>query len=729
MLFSLSRLEGSVAFAVLLGIAAAGRSAVGATPVATGDIDEITVTATLRDDVTVRRLPSSVAVLDRTTVEEAAVQHFEELAVQVPNLNYSGDGSRARYFQVRGVGELEQYEGVPNPSVGFIIDDIDFSALGGIATTFDTGRVEVLRGPQGTRYGANALGGLIYVQSVAPTGTFDARAEATAGGDGASGVGLAVGGPLPGDSDELSCRVAMHHYGDDGFRHNAVLGSDETNERDELTTRGRLRWKPNADWQVDLTGLYVDLDNGYDAWAIDNSFTTLSDEPGRDTQRTSAGALRVTGALNDAVTLVSITGVADSDVDFGFDGDWGNAGSWAPYVYAFTEDNERERRTLNQELRLMSAPAGRIGGLADWLAGIYVLDLDESNLRAVQGIYDDPADGFDAFAQDFSVDSDYDATSVALFGEVSLPLDAATRLSLGLRGERRDANYDDVRNDVLAATATATSFSPDDHLWGGELALTRDVDDAATLFGRVARGYRGSGFNPSLAGYPGVTDGQLTYGDEHLWSYEAGLRIGNPGRQWWADLTAFWQERSQMQVRVPVQLVAGDPTSFVFLTDNAQSGRAVGAEAALGWRTARMLTLNAGLGLLDTEVRRFAAEPQFEDRPFPHAPAWSATAGVLVEPGGGWFARLDVFGRDNFYFDYDLSSGAERKSRDAWVANLRAGREWRRWRVEVWARNLFDEEYAVRGFYFGNEPPAFAPTRYIRYGDQRQAGVTLSWRL
>ena len=110
-------------------------------------------------------------MLDESTIQTAAIQHFEELAELVPNLNWSGEGSRARYFQIRGSGELEQYEGAPNASVGFIIDDIDFSALGGIATTFDTERVEVLRGPQGTRYGANALAGLIYVQTEAPPET------------------------------------------------------------------------------------------------------------------------------------------------------------------------------------------------------------------------------------------------------------------------------------------------------------------------------------------------------------------------------------------------------------------------------------------------------------------------------------------------------------------------------------------------------------------------------
>ncbi|MDZ7644240.1 MAG: TonB-dependent receptor plug domain-containing protein [Woeseiaceae bacterium] len=138
-------------------------------PVAADEVlEEIIVTADFRERRAAELSPS-VKVLDDTAIEERAVQHFEELIASVPNLNWSGDGHRARYFQIRGVGELEQYEGAPNPSVGFLIDDIDFSGIGTIATLFDIEQIEVLRGPQGTRFGANALAGLIYVQSREPS--------------------------------------------------------------------------------------------------------------------------------------------------------------------------------------------------------------------------------------------------------------------------------------------------------------------------------------------------------------------------------------------------------------------------------------------------------------------------------------------------------------------------------------------------------------------------------
>lgn len=701
-----------------------GAGAPPAAPAAT-----MTVTATLREAASLAEVPASVALLGAPTLATAAVQHFEELTGLVPNLNWSGEGSRARYFQVRGTGELEQYEGAPNAAVGFIVDDIDFSALGGIATTFDTERIEVLRGPQGTRYGANALGGLIYVQSAAPPEAAFARAEAIVGSDGATGLGLAAGAPVAGFGEALGWRIAVQQFASDGFRRNEALGRDDTYERDELTARARLRWRPVPGWQADLTLLHVDLDNGYDAWAPDNGFATYSDQPGRDAQRSDAAALRIGGALNDAVSLVSITGVADSDIVFGFDGDWGNADYWAPYVYDFTERTARERRTLNQELRLVSAPAGRLFGHADWLLGLYVLDLDERNRRAVAGIYDDPLDGFDAFTQDFTVQSDYAATSAALFGEIGVPLTAATRLTLGLRGERREADYRDQRRDALVPGALANDFSPTDRMWGGELALTHELGGGASAWARVARGYRASGFNPSLVVYPDVTEEDRRFGDEQLWSYETGLRLADAAGVWSAEVALFWQERLDMQVKVPVQIVAGDPTSFVFLTDNAERGRARGVEAGASWRVADTLVLSANLGLLGTEVRRFSGASGFEDRSFPHAPRWSGALGALWEPGGGWFARLDVTGRDEFRFDYDTSTGGASRARAMTLTHLRAGRGGERWRLEAWVRNLFDEDYAVRGFYFGNEPPLFAAERYIRLGDPRQIGLTLSWKM
>ena len=158
-------------------------------------IDEIVVTADFRERAA-SDMPASVTVLSGDEIRESAQQHFEELVDRVPNLNWSGDGHRARYFQIRGIGELEQYEGAPNPSVGLLIDDIDFSGIGTVATRFDMESVEVLRGPQGSRYGANALAGLIYLRSQTPSAERNGRLRLTVGDDDSRTLGVAFGGAM-----------------------------------------------------------------------------------------------------------------------------------------------------------------------------------------------------------------------------------------------------------------------------------------------------------------------------------------------------------------------------------------------------------------------------------------------------------------------------------------------------------------------------------------------------
>src|SRR5450755_2473498 len=155
-------------------------------------LDEVVVTASLRP-TSVASLAQSVTVLDSDTLQRAGVQHFEDVLGLIPDLNWAAGTSRPRFFQLRGIGEVEQYQGAPNPSVGFLIDDIDFSGVGMPATLFDLDRIEVLRGPSSTVYGANALAGLISVRSRDPGRAFELGGEATAGDYGTAALGLVVG--------------------------------------------------------------------------------------------------------------------------------------------------------------------------------------------------------------------------------------------------------------------------------------------------------------------------------------------------------------------------------------------------------------------------------------------------------------------------------------------------------------------------------------------------------
>jgi outer membrane receptor protein involved in Fe transport len=599
-------------------------------------IEEIVVTADFRES-RIEELPVSVSVLDAEVLRATTHQHFEEAIRLVPNLNLSGEGSRARYFQLRGVGELEQYEGSPNPSVGFIVDDIDFSGLGSIGTLFDIDRVEVLRGPQGTRYGANALGGLVYMRSQAPPADLSSDFEATTGSDGTHALGAAVGGPL---SDVVGFRASVHSYENDGFRDNVFLGSDDTYGRDELTARGKLAWSPSDDVRIDFSGLYVDVDNGYDAWAIDNGFDTYSDNPGRDAQRSAAGSVRVQATLG-RVDLVSISSFAETDAVFSFDADWGNLAYWAPFVYDWVTTNNRERRTVSQELRVLSKPGAIAGGRGDWLVGVYALDLDERNEQRNVGVYEDPFCGpICSLSVDTAVGSDYDAMNSAAFGQVALRLNDRLQLTTGVRWERRTADF---------ADSGGVRFSPDDDMVGGELAFDWQLRKRRSAYLRLARGYKAGGFNVSLAGIDfgdvdndALSPANIPYDAESLTSIETGFRVSSADGRLRADVGAFVARRDDQQIKVPLQLRLGDPSSFLFVTANSERGEHSGVEATVAWQATQRLELSAAVGWLRAEIDEFSLFPELVGREPAHAPGHTYSLGATYRAPSGWWRARSV---------------------------------------------------------------------------------------
>lgn len=676
-------------------------------PPADPAIDEVIITATLREQREAD-VAASIAVLDSGTLRAAGQQHFADVMAMVPNLNFAGASSRPRYFQVRGIGELEQYEGAPNPSVGFLIDDMDFSGLGMAATLFDVAQVEVLRGPQGARYGANALGGLINVTSTAPSDAFNARVNASLGTDAGRGAGGVLNLPLP--TLDSAVRLGVQRQRADGFRDNTYLGRSDTNGRDETTARARWHWQAGAETTLDASLLHVDLDNGYDAFAIDNSRTVLSDNPGEDSQRATGASLRLaTPGPGDTRVRLSSAHV-QSDSVHAYDGDWGNAESWAPYTYDYTYRALRGRDTTTLEARLESAagPEARVA----WLVGAWHQQLRESITERSTGRYADPDfPEFDSVS-DFTATSRYRAQTLALFGQLDLRLGGGWQASLGLRQETRDARF----------RATDTDLAPRDKQWGGHLTLSHALGTEGLAWLGVTRGFKAGGVNPS----PQLPARLREFGPEHVSGVELGIRQSWLAHRVRGELVLFHMQRQDLQVRTNEQLVLGDPNTFVFFTDNAARGRNQGAEVRLDWLATPQLSLGIAAGLLRATVSGVQRDGlTLPTRDAPHAPRWQFATHVAWEHPSGVFLRADVTGMDAFYFG-NLPN-ADRSAAYA-LTHVRAG--WRGERLEVaaYVRNLFNRDYAVRGFSFGNEPPDFPEKLYTQPGDPREGGLTVSWQ-
>lgn len=664
-------------------------------------LEEVVVQASLRGE-TSRELPASVTVLGDETLKQAGLQHFGDVMALVPNLNWSAGTSRPRYFQLRGIGELEQFQGAPNASVGFLIDDIDFSGIGMPATLFDADQVEVLRGPQGTTYGANALAGLISLRTHDPVPESEVRLEATGGDYDTRSAGAVVGGALAG-SQTAAYRFVAQHYESDGFRRNVYLNRDDTMGYDEMSLRGKVRWQAAEDLRLDLTAMYVDLDNGYDAFAIDNSLRTHSDKPGRDAQRSLGLATRAEYTGLRQFTVRSTTTFADSDIDYSFDGDWGNDAEWGIYApYDYTSTFVRSRRTWSEDLRAVSAPGEEIGGRAAWVAGLYVLKATETN---------DQLDLYNG-ATYIQLGSRYESTNAAAYGELDVHLAGPWQLRIGGRVERRSADYEDTN---------AVAFDPKETMFGGHLSLDRSLAGGGLWYTTLSRGYKAGGFNIGVS----VPEGRRTFDAEYLWNLETGVKTALLGGRLITDTALFYMRRQNQQVSTSYQPDPTNPLTFIFFTDNAARGENYGLESSLTWAAGRGLSLGGALGILETRYigYDFDESRSLDGREQAHAPQYQLTLTGEYRSPLGFLARIDAQRVDDFYFDTSHDERAPART----VVNLKLGFERPRWGAYLWARNLFDEHYAVRGFFFANEPPDFIPKRYVQPGDPRQVGVTFNY--
>jgi len=651
----------------------------------------------------IQQTPISITSIDAEAVQARAAQHLEDILNMAPNVNLSSGGSRGHYFQIRGIGERSQFKAPLNPSVGLIIDDIDFSRSGAAATLFDINTVEILRGPQGTRFGANALAGVINLQSKQATNELDIHFESTVAEYDTRSIGLAVGGPLI--KDKLLGRIALHTNKSDGYIDNEFLNRDDTNNRDETTIRSNLKWLATEDLTVSLNYLHLNVDNGYNAFTFDNSRNTLSDQPGTDAQKTNAFSLRADWDISNQVRLESVVTHSDSNLEYSYDEDWSYVGQFDDSLWPYSSFDQylRERDNKSIEFRLLSNEDGRIfNNSTDWLVGFYHAEQDENLQRNYTYL---PA----VFT------SSYDTKNTAIFTQLDSALSDKLTLITGLRVELWDAEYSD---------SDALDIDSDDTLYGGKLGLNYQFNDDQMIYSSLSRGYKAGGVN---------TDGTLPsnardFDTEYLWNLEAGIK------SLWLDgalktnLAVFYAKRKDQQVKSSLLTVRDDnSTEFVDYLTNAAKGKNIGLEAEVDWLVNSNWRLFANLGLLRATFDEYD-DPNGIDvsgRRQSHAPNYQFAAGTEVYIGQNWTARANVEGKDEFYF----SDRHNAQSNSYALVNASIEYALESWRINLWGRNLFDKDYAVRGFgSFGNNPSnGYITETYTQPGEPRIVGLSVSY--
>ena len=680
-------------------------------------LSEIIIKAEFRD-INIMDSANSVTVIDTKDFERRDAEHIEQVLNLAPNVNFSSGSSRGKFFQIRGIGERGQYVEPINPSIGLYIDGIDFSGLGGAATTLDIKQIEVFKGPQGTSYGANAMAGLIDMRSNDPSKKFRGSIDSSIGEYEKRTVSTILSGPITSD---LGYRFAMQRSKRDGYTDNDFLGRDDTNGIDEQTLRLKLNLQANEYLNFSFSGLYFDADNGYDTFSLDNTRDTLSDQPGHDRQETIAFSLESRWTENKKFDVISLFSHSSTDLEYGFDEDWSYNSICSDYscgsaAYESFDNYIRDKRTTSVDFRLLSKAKSLIfSGSTDWVTGIYFKDQEESLLRKR------------TFYSDFL--SDFDTKNFAIYGQLGTQLNDKLRLTSGLRLEYRQGDY---------SGSSLVNYDNGERLWGGKIGLEYLMTDDIMIYSLASRGYKAGGVNSSSS----LDAKNRSFDTEYLWNYETGIKADWLDGTLNSQLAIFYQDRRKMQVKQSlVDCKVGEACTFTDYFENAENGANYGAEMELRWIALNYVDVYGSLGLLratfkdyksysHVDVDKYAANPSPKDlsgHKQAHAPSYQFSLGTDVRLTNNLTMGVELEGKEEF----SLSPRHNAKSNRYELLNSHLNYRFGKWSFSLWGRNLNDRDVIVRGFgAFGNDPRKnYALEPYYQYGEPRVIGATAKYSL
>ena len=394
-----------------------------------------------------------------------------------------------------------------------------------------------------------------------------------------------------------------------------------------------------------------------------------------------------------------------SDLDYGYDEDWTFTG-FHPNGYTSFDGYFREIDVTTIDLRALSNQQFNLFGKnTDWVAGVLHRQRDEQLLREY------------TFDSDFN--SRFDPRQIALYGQLDIQLTDKFSTQFGLRWERSTLEYSDN-----------TGFVEDskDNLWGGKLGLSYQLAQG-TLYTSISRGYKLGGFNPDER----VTASARIYDPEYNWNYEIGVKSRLLNDLAVVRIAAFYMDREDTQVNDFDVLIREDGTpDFVDIIGNANVGTNKGIEIETQWQLTDDWVLTANMGYLRATFGGYRqADGSFiEKQEQAQAPKYTAN---LVSQ---WFIKDNIEWRleADIKDDHRFSDGHEVRSRGYALVNTSINWELENWLVQIWAKNLFDKEYTVRGFGgFSNDPRdgefGYAVIEpYLQFGNGRRLGVTAQYR-
>jgi iron complex outermembrane receptor protein len=726
-------------------------------PSAAGGLEEIVVTARKREE-SLQETPVSIVAFTDEGLRRASIDNMKEIGNSAPNIEINGGiangGGSATQIYIRGVGQ-DDYSFPNEPGVGLYIDDVYISRSAGNDFGFmDIERLEVLRGPQGTLYGRNTIGGAVKIITKKPDGTLGGEAGVTVGSYSRLDGYARMQFPL---TETISGSLALGKRTRDGLGEN-LLGQN-LGETDQSLARGALRFQPGdgldivlrADWlhqrQAGPAGSMVAyVPNGVgDAlinpvlapgtaaeWNLQPPFDKYGaawvktlDRDGKGVYQSGGTAetrdwadvwgtsLTVDKEFESGYVLRSITAYRSGDLDIRRDSEH------TPFDIVRV-DNPEKTSQLTQEFQLNGQA---FDDKLDYVLGVFGLkEKGEAYLYAplLQGTYE--LIGLDLEAL---INTDYDATSFAVFGEGTYKINDKLGVTLGGRFTKDDKEYiyGLQRPPSGAVPLPPTKLTDSWNEFLPKLGAEYHLSETALLFANISRGYKAGGYNSrALSGNP-----PQAYDPEYITAYEVGFKTDWADNRLILNGSLFYNDYTDIQLLAVLDLGGGNVETVI---NNAAKGRIIGGELELTALPTDALRIGFGLGLLDTkysEVDEAAASAGIlESNEFINAPkvSMNASADYTIPVAGNELElHADVVYRDEQYRDAVNTPQLRADAYTLLNARVTFRSASRAWEASVFGTNLTDEIYITNGV-------SVLGLEYIEayYSRPREWGASLTYR-
>jgi len=640
------------------------------------ELDKLTVTANKIEEK-IEDIPQSVSVLDEETLENKRIYNVGDIIKEVPNLS-----STFLYSEDVNFRGLNSSTFTNNNPVVLYVDGIPQSnRLGYDVSLVNVERVEVLRGPQGTLYGKDAIGGVINVVTREATNSIDGSVGAEYGSDNTMLGTFALNGPVI--KDKLFFSLGGKYASSDGWVTNHSPGMDEdANSSDESKFRGNLHYKPTDRFSAKLTllhdykknngvsGLLVPYGESIDNTTRDDAENTRFERETYTKSASDAQALELRYAL-DSMVLTSLTTNKKISLDGDYDLDWGNN----PLYDNFYQFQHGTIETQSQELRLASKQTTGFR----WVGGVYLEHDVYSNDR-----YGMQYPGFMAgtpFDVDMDDVSETTSDTMAAFGQVMVPFLEKFELTLGARYQSIDKEFDsDFYYNPIGMSGPPINSIHGEETWSAflpKVGLSYKVNSNLTTYASVASGYLPGGFNYwAMSG--SAEDNK--FNEQTSVNYEVGIK-SHSGRLYLAA-NIFYMDIEDIHV------YDFDLNTGMIRASNAGKAHSQGAEAEFSYLLGRSWELSGAVGLVQAEYDEYASTG-YGGNDIERTPEYTARLGVQYTNPAGYYGRVDVRTQGSVYFN-----PANTLEQDAYiVTDLKAGYRFSQWDIYAFVRNLTDEEY------------------------------------